>query len=122
MEIPFCLVSDVLCHAQGIHLHEDGLQNLVAFFRLVKLAMGITNLLSLLKNVHPGLSIHLCLSIKGRIFPEAGIPLMKNAKTQTEKKDKNQRKNTPMIQFGFIRRAAIIHLIYHFFKSVQVLP
>jgi len=45
-----------------------------------------------LKNIHPGLSVHLRLGMKGTIFYEANFPLLEDAETQAEKKGKNQRK------------------------------
>jgi hypothetical protein len=58
------------------------------------LAVGIANLLPLLKNVHPGLSIHLRLGMKGKIFSEASFSLLEDAETQAEKKDEDQRKGS----------------------------
>jgi hypothetical protein len=58
------------------------------------LAVGIANLLPLLKNVHPGLLIHLRLGMKGKIFSEANFSLLEDAETQAEKKDENQRKGS----------------------------
>ena len=92
MKISFCPVSDFLHHAHGVNLHEDRFQDPVPCIGFIKLAVSISDLLPLLKNIHPCLSIHLRLSMKGTFFFDIGFSLLKNAEAEGEKKGKDQRK------------------------------
>ena len=90
MKISFRPVSDFLHHAHGVNPHEDGFQNPESCIGFIKLPVGIADLLPLLQNVHPGLSIHLCLSLKVLVFSEVSLLFLKNAKAECQKKGKDQ--------------------------------
>ncbi len=92
MEVSFCPVPDVLHHPHGADPHEDRFPYPVPCVGSIHLSVGIADLLPLLQNIHPGLSIPLRLSMEGAVFSDFDFPLFKNTETQGEKKDEDEPK------------------------------
>jgi hypothetical protein len=92
VEVSFCPVPDVLHHPHGADPHEDRFPYPVPCVGSIHLPVGIADLLPMLQNIHPGLSIPLRLSVKGAFFFYFNFPFLKNTKALDEKKDKDERK------------------------------